>query len=92
MSDPILDPFAAQMRQTLLRSIVQRTIFCPVSGDVLDVRKCVVFVDRDGDPSQVLSQRGWKHLSDVTTDKGHDPVAILAEQGIFLDRSTVKGA
>ena len=89
-ADPVLGVFERKMQRELLRHIVSKTMFCPVSGSVLDVRTCVVFVDTDGDPSQVLSQSGWQRLVEVSERNGADAVRILAEQGIFLDRSTVK--
>jgi hypothetical protein len=91
MTDPLLDPFRAKMTETLLRSIVGRTMFCPVSGRTLDFRTCVVFVDNDGDPSQVLSQEGWATLVSATEKHtGLDAAEVLAGQGVFLDRSSVK--
>lgn len=89
--DPFFSPLVEKMRKELLRYLVSKTMFCPVSGRVLDVRTCVVFLDRDGDPSHVLSQEGWQRLAEVTKTKaGEDAVEVLASQGLFLDRSSVK--
>lgn len=72
------------MRAQMVLGMVQRIIFCPNTGEVLDVRTCVVLVDKDGDPAYVLSQQGWKNL--VNEGK----VEWLKEHGITVDESTVK--
>lgn len=51
------DAMRATLERNLVRYLVQRTIFCPVSGDVLDVRSCAVIRDDDGDPVYVISPR-----------------------------------
>lgn len=38
-------------------SLIQRHIFCPVSGDVLDIRTARFVLDPDGDPYLPLSPR-----------------------------------
>jgi hypothetical protein len=38
------------MRQTLRLYAIQRHIFCPVSGKVLDIRTARFILDADGDP------------------------------------------
>ncbi len=38
----------------LIRALVQRHIFCPLTGKVLDERTCTVILDSDGDPHMVL--------------------------------------
>lgn len=75
----------AHMRQVLLTGLVQKEIFCPNTGEVLDVRTCVVLVDKDGDPAYVLSQKGWANVS-------ADPlkVAFLGQNGLTVDPSTVE--
>ena len=60
------------LRNTVNRSMIiymaQRDIFCRVSGEVLDVRTCVVVLDPEGDPAQVLSPEGWKTLEELGKD------------------------
>lgn len=87
-NDPLLGHLERTLQRQLLKDIVGRTMFCPVSGEVLDFRSCVVFVDNDGDPTAVLSQSGWERMKAAA--KGADAVRILAGQGYFLDRSSVK--
>lgn len=48
------------IRAALVRHLVQKTIVCPQTEEVLDVRTCVVILDADDDPRSVLSQAGWK--------------------------------
>lgn len=43
----------------MVKYIVQRQIFCPVTKEVLDVRTCKWFVDADGDPAYVLSAKAY---------------------------------
>lgn len=47
------------MRDALKLYLVQRAIFCPITGAVLDVRSCGVFVDGDGDPAYVVSPEAF---------------------------------
>lgn len=47
------------VRKQLVRYIVQRNIFCPITGEVLDVDTCKWFVDADGDPAYVLSPKAY---------------------------------
>lgn len=42
--------------QSLVRYLVQRDITCRLTGKVLDMDTCVVFVDADGDPAQVYHE------------------------------------
>lgn len=84
-SDPLLDPLRAQMRKALVKYLVQKAIFCPRTGAVLDVRKCVVLNDRDGDPCAVVSQEGWKQI----VAEGGD-VKLQEAAGVTVDETTVK--
>jgi hypothetical protein len=45
--------------------MVQRAIFCPYTGSVLDVRTCTVLYDADGDPAQVMSPEAGKRLEEL---------------------------
>lgn len=76
---------AAQFRAQLTRALVQRAIFCPVNGAVLDVRDCVVFVDRDGDPAAVVSPTGYQQLVDQNPER----LETLAKTGITVDQTTI---
>lgn len=62
----------------MVKYIVQRNIFCPVSGVVLDVRTCKWFVDKDGDPAYVVAP-------DVYDRAVANPaiVSSLADRGLF---------
>jgi len=58
--------------------IVQRNIFCPVSGNVLDLRTCKWFVDADGDPAYVVDPEVYdKVVAQPAT------VEALAERGLY---------
>ena len=75
------------LRQNLVKYLVQRHMFCPISGDVLDVRTCVVILDSDGDPFEVISPRGYRNLRDLAERKG---VAMLDEGYTFDENSLPK--
>lgn len=47
------------MREQLKLHLIQRAIFCPISGRSLDVRSCITLLDEDGDPAYVLHAAGW---------------------------------
>lgn len=64
------------IRKQMVKGMVQRAIFCPYSGEVLDVRTCVVLVDRDGDPAHVMSPTAWKVFQTQP-----ETLAKLAEMG-----------
>lgn len=68
------------MRFELKRALVSRAIFCPVSGDVMDVRTCVTVLDKDGDPSTVLSPAGW----DALVEQDGTIVTRLADGGFTV--------
>lgn len=74
-----------RMRRELLLYIVQRNIWCPVNGQVLDVDDCVVFLDEDGDPKAAVSQAGYTELIENHPGK----VAILTAAGMTVDPTTV---
>jgi len=65
------------IRAGWITSLVQKTITCPNTGKVLDVRTCVVLNDREGDPYAVLSPEDWDRISNSPAT-----VAFLAQYGI----------
>lgn len=67
-----------------VRALVMRTIFCPRTGEVLDVRTCVVLEDVQGDPAYVLSQKGWTEVVAEGGDK------VLREKGLTVNEKSVK--
>lgn len=75
------------LRAELVRYLVKRNITCTRTGEVLDVRTCVVLLDSDGDPAAVLSQEGWREIL-------ADPriMADLAAANFTVDPSTVQEA
>jgi hypothetical protein len=81
-----INPLEERMRKELVTYMVQRKIFCPVTNEVLDVRTCVVFLDDDGDPADVVSQAGYQHLKEYAPDK----LETLKGMGYTVDESTVK--
>lgn len=50
------------VQRQLVGYIVQRNIFCPVTGEVLDVRTCKWLVDKDGDPAYVISPGAYEKV------------------------------
>ena len=77
------------MRRELRRFIVQKHIFCPITGTVLDMDKSVFILDEDDDPIAAFSQDGWQQLLDMAAMKG------IAEENLFapgrhVDPTTVK--
>jgi hypothetical protein len=71
------------IRTAIVRLLVQRAIVCPVTDEVLDVRTCVVLLDRDGDPRIVLSQAGYQERKDALTKS-------LGAQGWTVDEATIE--
>lgn len=85
MTDPIFDPFRAHIEHNLRKYLVGRAMFCPRTGDALDVRRSV-FLVRDGSAEYAVSQAGWAEmLTDGTAE-------ALAARGLTADPATVKGA
>ena len=66
------------LRAEMVKYLVQKTIFCPNTGQLLDIRTCVILNDTDGDPTAVLSPDGWNNIS-------ADNRELLAERGITVD-------
>lgn len=74
----------AYVRRGMVLGLVAREIICPYTGQVLDVRNCVVLNDADGDPAFVLSQEGWASLHQFQRD-------LLAKtHGLTVDPTTVQ--
>ena len=61
----------------MVKHLVQKTIQCPQTGEILDTRTCAVLVDADGDPFAVLSPTGWAKVSANT-----ESMAVLTSAGI----------
>ena len=77
----------ATVHRQMVRALVSRAITCPRTGDVLDVRTCVVLLDSDGDPVAVVSQQGWRQcIADGTAE------SLATTNGVTPDPDTVKGA
>ena len=75
------------VRRNMVVSLVQRHMFCPVTRNVLDVRKCVVLVDKDGDPAAVLSQAGW---AEIVSGNLPDTLAAVESMSLTVDPETVR--
>lgn len=75
-----------RMRAELVRALVGRAIWCPVSQEVLDIRTCVVIADADGDPAVVLSQAGYATLVQDHPER----IESLTDRGFKVDQATVK--
>jgi hypothetical protein len=74
------------LRKEMVKYLVQKEIFCPITQKVLDMDTCVVVNDKDGDPALVLTQDGWTQLLEVAERRGE---AALAG-GYAVDVSTVR--
>lgn len=68
------------MRQMLLKALVQRAIFCPFTGKVLDMRKCGYFVDADGDPNYVMDMDYYMKIASLDATE----ITRLEGLGYFL--------
>lgn len=66
------------LEKQLVLYIVQRDIFCPITGAVLDVRTCKWFVDADGDPAVVVAAEAYDAAVSVPSI-----MTVLAEKGLF---------
>ncbi len=82
---PIGGDLATHVRGQMVKHLVQRTIFCPVDGSVMDVRDVVVWLDRDGDPASVCSPTGYRRL----LAERPTAVQILAAKGITVSTETL---
>lgn len=69
-----------QLKKTLLRALVQRAIFCPFSGELLDVDTCGYFVDADGDPNYVMSMSVYMGIAGTDAEN----ITRLEGLGYFL--------
>jgi hypothetical protein len=63
-----------QVRKEWVRGLVQKAIFCPFGGEVLDVRTCVVVLDADNDPRMVISPQTYRRLLAVADENGVEPL------------------
>lgn len=72
------------VRRELVRMLVSRTMTCPRTGALLDMRDCVVLLDSDGDPAYVLSQKGWAQI----VEEGSDEL-LRVQSGLVPDPATV---
>lgn len=66
------------LRAEMVKYLVQKTIFCPNTGQLLDTGTCVILNDTDGDPIAVLSPAGWANISPNSRE-------LLTERGITID-------
>jgi hypothetical protein len=73
------------IHRNMVKDLVRRAIWCPITGDTLDVRTCVVLLGRDELPLKVISPRGW-HIIAEDPEK----IARLSELGAHVDPSTVR--
>ena len=48
------DTFMKHMLKEVVLGLVQSEICCPYTGEILDIRKCHVLVDHEGDPMQAI--------------------------------------
>ena len=65
------------LRTEMVKYLVQKTIFCSGTGQLLDVRTCIVLNDADGDPAAVLSPAGWANVTPANRE-------LLADRGITI--------
>lgn len=79
-------PLEDHMRREMRRFIVSKHMFCPITGEVLDMDKSVFILDADGDPIAAFSQGGWARAKNLAEEFGS---ALLAD-GYSVDESTVK--
>lgn len=82
--------FEQTIRQNFVKFLVQKAIFCPLTGDVLDVRTCVVILDKDGDPTAVISPDGYRRMVEVAKANGFSEAGMLAEGCTFDENSLPK--
>jgi hypothetical protein len=68
------------LHKGMILGLVQKHIFCPFSEQfegvtrILDVRTCVVVLDRDGDPSAVMAPEAWEFIQAYAAEKGGEPL------------------
>lgn len=64
------------LKKQMVRYIVQKYITCPVTGDVLDERTCIVVFDHEGFPLTV-----WSPAVGDILKKDPELVALIQERG-----------
>jgi hypothetical protein len=57
-----MDILKKKIYQEWILGMVQKAIFCPINGTVLDIRTVVVVADSDGDPAMVFSPEAWEKI------------------------------
>lgn len=72
------------LRREMVRHLVSKAIFCPITHTVLDADTCVVLNDTDGDPLIVVSPAGWEQIAENVENH-----VRLAERGITVDINTI---
>lgn len=76
-----------QANKMLKLALVQRAIFCPFTGEVLDIDTAKFLVDRDGDPAYVMSPSAFEKITAVAAvAEGRTIVDELAGMGIFIPK------
>jgi hypothetical protein len=78
-------PLQIRAHREMVKFLVSKQITCPRTGVVLDYRTCVVLLDRDGDPTAVVSQEGWKQ---IVAEGGDEKLRLHAQ--VTVDPETVK--
>lgn len=66
---------------TLKLALVQKEIFCPFTGEVLDIRTAVFLTDADGDPAYPMSPKAWEVIRGQSDYE--ERMEKLAEKGLF---------
>jgi hypothetical protein len=74
------------MRRELVRYLIQKTIFCPFTGAVLDMDTCTVILDSDGDPAIVCSPEAGRLIK----EKIDEGITVFTNEGYTLDESTLR--
>lgn len=70
-----MSDFASKIESVWIRGIVQRQIWCPITGKVLDYRTCAVLRDGDGDPINVYDPS----VLDALTPEAAEELAAMGK-------------
>jgi hypothetical protein len=74
---------AATFDKEMLRLLISKSITCPVSGEVLDLRTAIAVRDKDGDPALALSPTGWSVLKQKAALTGNPALA----EGYYVEEN-----
>lgn len=56
------------VHREFVKYLVQKNIFCPITGKVLDIRTCYAILDADGDPMFVVAPSAGEEIERLISE------------------------